>query len=503
MNRYAAVTLAAAGTLFAAACADNATQSALGPDSRGPNLDVAGPITGAVFTGDLSCQAVNKNIYESKTDVYVNGGPATGTPMKAGTYWVRVTEPGGTVLGTSPTDNLTLDAQGKVTGGCTQLFNLLTETGAVGGTVGYRTTTNGGGVYILAICGNDTFAPNICKYDAFKVRSTDDTRTEADAPTVIKDADGAFNNKYGWTITKAVDKTRVEQVGGNATFNYTVVVTRDAGAISGIKVTGTINAFNPNSGSITGVTLADELSGVSGASCTIDGKASPSTGLTLVSGANTFPYVCSISGTTVPTSPVNNKVTLSWGAQKVGDKDLAIGTVDWTVSSILFTANVIDGSVTVTDTFNGATTTLGVVPPFDAGSTTTKKTFSYPQVVAVPSYGCPVYNNTATFTTNTTGATGSASESVTVCGAGARTMGFWQGPNGQSVITAAGPATGTCSVTTFLRTFKPFVESALSATANCASAATYVKTVISSANAGKATMAAMLKAQLLATALDV
>ena len=84
---------------------------------------------------------------------------------------------------------------------------------------------------------------------------------------------------------------------------------------------------------------------------------------------------------------------------------------------------------------------------------------------------------------------------------GARAMGFWRSRSGQ-VIVAGGTSTGgACDSGTWLRGYAPFQE--LSATAGCSQVAGYVSTVIRSANAGGPTMNAMLKGQVLATALDV
>src|SRR6185369_12437334 len=78
----------------------------------------------------------------------------------------------------------------------------------------YADTTNPGGVYILAICSLADGYPadaSDCKYDAFKVQEAD---VEPGLPlTVVKDADGAYDNSYQWTIAKNVDKTVVKQVG--------------------------------------------------------------------------------------------------------------------------------------------------------------------------------------------------------------------------------------------------------------------------------------------------
>ncbi len=88
---------------------------------------------------------------------------------------------------------------------------------------------------------------------------------------------------------------------------------------------------------------------------------------------------------------------------------------------------------------------------------------------------------------------------------GGLTMGFWQNKNGQGIISNSKPAT--CGGVTapvlrdWLRQFAPFQD--LSASANCSAVATYVYNVVKAANASGASMNAMLKAQMLATALDV
>jgi hypothetical protein len=87
-------------------------------------------------------------------------------------------------------------------------------------------------------------------------------------------------------------------------------------------------------------------------------------------------------------------------------------------------------------------------------------------------------------------------------GNGALTMGFWQNKNGQGIITGQA-ATGVCPSGTWLRQYAPFQD--LSSTANCAAVATYVYNLIkaSGSNCGGSTCNAMLKAQMLATALSV
>src|SRR5215469_9856505 len=80
-------------------------------------------------------------------------------------------------------------------------------------------------------------------------------------------------------------------------------------------------------------------------------------------------------------------------------------------------------------------------------------------------------------------------------------MGFWQNKNGQGIITGGSSTGGVCNSATWLRQYAPFQD--LSASATCAQVGTYVTNVIKAANASGAAMNAMLKAQTLATALDV
>jgi hypothetical protein len=84
---------------------------------------------------------------------------------------------------------------------------------------------------------------------------------------------------------------------------------------------------------------------------------------------------------------------------------------------------------------------------------------------------------------------------------GALTIGFWQNKNGQGIISGGASTAGVCNSGTWLRQYAPFAN--LSSTANCAGVASYVMTVIKAATCGGATCNAMLKAQMLATALNV
>jgi hypothetical protein len=172
---YAAVPLTAA-VLFAAACADNTLAPRSGSVATAPRLAgdaPVGPITGALWTSDLGCGAINKNIYTDRQAVYLNGGPLGNNALNDGAYYVQVTAPDGTLLGTSVGS---ADAQpfvvvgGKVTS-CGSLWEMVIK--ASDQSIGYDLTTNPGGEYKAWISASADFDNSRSKTDNFKVREPD------------------------------------------------------------------------------------------------------------------------------------------------------------------------------------------------------------------------------------------------------------------------------------------------------------------------------------------
>jgi hypothetical protein len=148
------------------------------------NIFAAPPLPGAIFTTDSTCSGVDLNIYASKGDVYLNGGPAHpgAASLPDGSYYVQVTDPSGAcVLGTSvgagnPTPFV-------VTNGvvncplqlCTILINTTLDPSCAFGGVsdpncGYNTTPNPGGEYKVWVSTGSDFVNNSTKTDNFKVR---------------------------------------------------------------------------------------------------------------------------------------------------------------------------------------------------------------------------------------------------------------------------------------------------------------------------------------------
>jgi hypothetical protein len=486
-----------------------------------PAMATSAPVTGAVSTstndaatvGNGACvagTAVNCNIYSSADDVWLSGLPNSAA-LGDGTYFFAVLSPGGQADPqdgsaknlSSPHDAYTARtftiSSGAITyGGPHEFQNNEIELSP------YGPTPNNGGVFILAVCrlasptSTSAVDASACKYDAFKVQTPE--QTQADPLTITKDAAGAYDTTWTWGITKSVDKTRVEQIGGSATFTYTVGITHDSGVDSNVQVTGTIDVFNPNLDPVAGAVVTDQLS--DGTVCAVTGG----NGVTVNSGDNYFAYSCAL--TSVPSGQLDNNASVAWDGQSLTDDgDLAGGSADFTFSSITFTQTKHDDCVTVGDVF-GLTGTTGTNKPLDGvcASDPSPTNQTYSRVVTVPAHDCLSYDNTASFTTNTSGSTGTAGQTVTVCGparTGALTMGFWQNKNGQGIVSGGASVSGVCKSGTWLRGYAPFQD--LSSTASCAQVATYVYNTIKAATCTSTTKTcnSMLKAQMLATSLDV
>ena len=284
--------------------------------------------------------------------------------------------------------------------------------------------------------------------------------------TVSKTATPAYNSN----ITKDVNKTKVEQAGGTATFTYTVKVTE-----SGWKVSGNITVANPNDWESITANIADTID--KGGSCTVTGGTAVSVA---ASSSVTVPYSCTFSSAPTGTSGTNT------------------GTATWTG---FYTPNA-SGSGTKSYNFASLTVTDPIAPantfsPIAGNKAST--TFTYTRTVNNTTGGaCQKYDNTATIVATSQ----TASQSVNICNTatGGLTMGFWQNNNGQAIITGGTSAVSVCNSGTWLRQYAPFQD--LSSTASCAAVATYVFNLIKAANASGASMNAILKAQMLATALD-
>jgi hypothetical protein len=542
LRRYAgpiAVVMVAAAGIFAAVALAGATST----------TDNAGYVDGTYTTQNCvnGSNGVNCNIYLDKRDVWTSGLPSAAS-LTTGDYFLAVLAPGGQHdpndgepgnLSTSDTwaaRSFHVDSGGTISalGSTTHVI----DSGKIQ-LVPYADTPNPGGVYILAICtvpaspssgdvnglGAPGVDPHVCKYDAFKVSLNDTTPPALDLG-VSKRAGTALTTTHHWAIDKSVDACEVTATntagcsiaGTTKTLNYTVTVTKDPAADpatdSAWAVTGTITVDNSNSFSITGVKVSDDINDANDYdSCSVSAGSDVANNSYAASGATipestsvTYPYSCSYSHSPSATSQTNT-ATATWDAQNGLPHTSATGTatVDWNAATI----TSVHDSVTVSDLLtstNPATLPSGFVvgsPVGDSvsGSISVTTTFHYSRTLTVP-HDCLTVNNTATFADGTYTKSDSVSAKVcrTAARTGALTIGFWQNKNGQGIISGQAK-TGTCPSTTWLLAYAPFQD--LSSSATCSAVATYVYNVIKAANAGGTSMNPMLKAQMLATALDV
>jgi len=157
------------------------------------------PLSGAIFTTDGTGTPVNLNIYDSKQDVYLNGGPGVNAPvgaagLPAGTYSFQVTDPPGKMLlSTDPVEcrQFTVDADGVITAAVGVPASCAHVEGTSGDDSGvsvqlypFDDTPNNGGVYKVWVSptsllvsasdrsGSFGFVPHHSKTDNFKVNDS-------------------------------------------------------------------------------------------------------------------------------------------------------------------------------------------------------------------------------------------------------------------------------------------------------------------------------------------
>jgi hypothetical protein len=180
--------------------------------------------SGAIFTTIYNGTEVNYNIYQTKDDVYLDGGPGPGAPTSAagldpGTYVFQVTDPSGkTLLSTDDIScrQFTVDPSGVIASAtCHVTGSDLNDGGVTVQLIPYLDTPNPGGEYKVWVTllanyctsggcnakskGNSFgFAPRYSKTDNFKVKST-----PLEGDTTFQNPDGSFVDGVGvvWTDT--------------------------------------------------------------------------------------------------------------------------------------------------------------------------------------------------------------------------------------------------------------------------------------------------------------
>jgi hypothetical protein len=161
---------------------------------------------GAIFTTNSACTGTNVNIYGSKDDVYLDGGPVSpgAAGLDDGSYYVRVTDPSGaTLLGTSIGSGN--DTPVTVTGGefavCYHLSAILIK--GSDGTPGYDDTPSPGGEYKVWVSKDSTFSGGTNKTDNFKVQADHGGGVPQGTLNIVKFYDANANglNDDGQLIT--------------------------------------------------------------------------------------------------------------------------------------------------------------------------------------------------------------------------------------------------------------------------------------------------------------
>src|SRR4030095_15540828 len=231
----------------------------------------------------------------------------------------------------------------------------------------------------------------------------------------------SYEMTYAWTIDKAVvgytSKT-VDQ-GQPATFNYTITVGHDNGTQSNWKVTGTITVSNPNDWEDIVADVSDSLPG---GNCSVTGGDDV---FVPRSDSVTLDYSCTFGSN--PGSGTNT-ATATWDAGAAhtpngsASGDAGFDFANANVNAIDECVTVVDDKATPGNTSDDVT--LGTVCVGDANP----KVFNYSLTFTGPAAGtCANFTNTAKFTTNDTGATGSDSATASVCNFNAAlTPGYWK-----------------------------------------------------------------------------
>lgn len=186
------------------------------------------------------------------------------------------------------------------------------------------------------ILGSDSEYGKVCE-------GADLTITRLDAETLVR--------TYPWSIEKSTTTPKViadEQ--GNATADYTVIVTAGDGVDSAWSISGTITVHNPNDWQAVDVTSLP-VSYTGGGTCHVDGETFPVS--VPASGSHPFAYSCDIVAQPDYDGTIN--ATVNWGASAntpttQATDGLAITEADWDKTLVNDTVTVVDDNATPGDT---------------------------------------------------------------------------------------------------------------------------------------------------------
>jgi len=203
-----------------------------------PTASSAASFNGAIWTSLSDGTTVNANLYDSKSDVYLNGGPQNcggGSGLPDGDYYFQVTDPSGSAL-------LSQDAIkfrqvvviNEVITGVSGDGNHAEGTGGCNGglpvqLMPYETTPNNGGEYSVDMgpkadvedCPGFSADSTTLNFLSCASTKNDNYKVRLDAPAI--------------SIVKVADPTEVPADGADVTYTYTVTNPGDT-ALSDVTV---------------------------------------------------------------------------------------------------------------------------------------------------------------------------------------------------------------------------------------------------------------------------
>jgi hypothetical protein len=264
------------------------------------------------------------------------------------------------------------------------------------------------------------YAPTAAGWTCFRAEFTstssyysNQTHTNATTECFLKQAQDlsvsttavpTYGRDYHWTIAKTVDKSEVDiPAAGTASSHYTVTV-GNSHTDSAWTLSGVITVTNPNPVAISGVTVTDAVS--NGGTCVVTNG----TSVTVPASSQlTRSYQCSYAAAPSPLAGLDT-ATVTWSPAAAFTPDgTASGTHAADFTGVATTTT--DQVVSLTDTAFGALSPATL----DAATAANPKVIQYTVDRSGVAGTCTTYPNTATFTSNDSAATGSASASVDVC----------------------------------------------------------------------------------------
>lgn len=197
----------------------------------------ADPMPGAIYTTDPTGRDVNQNVfYTDKTQVYLNGGPEKEiTKLPEGDYYIKVTAPDGTLLGTTvdakdrpQTYHINMDGKFVFDPLLFPQYMLpekpisTTALIQVYAATKFKPTTNSGGEYKVWISTDRNFSSSLSKTDNFKVKIQQPPTLNIEKfndlnNNGVKDPDEKFINWRVTILNKTTGVTWSQELNGYGT----------------------------------------------------------------------------------------------------------------------------------------------------------------------------------------------------------------------------------------------------------------------------------------------